>query len=263
MVAPLTLPDLFWAITAVLEIGLLALLVMRKLYTSRPAFFIYVVAAVMESGFVAYLYFYHGRHSAATYYAAWAAQGAVVCFRWLAIIEIAKNAFAPYPGIWALVGRLLFFLSVCVFIYSVATTGNEPRIKVLTADRAVELCAAVFIVALFIFLRYYRVPIDPLDRFLAIGFCLYSCFGVVNDSLFQHWHLKTGPLWDYLGQLTFLASLMLWLGAVKKHSPKRETVPQPVLTPEMYGELSQKLNSRLHGLNHRLDQLFRSGDSRL
>jgi len=103
---------------------------------------------------------------------------------------------------------------------------------------------------------------SQMDRMLAIGFCLYSCFFVINDSIYQAWIRTAGPLWNYLESVTYLATLLLWIGAVLRHSESRIAASAPSLTLEDYLELSGKLNSRLHVLNNRLDKLFHSGDSR-
>jgi hypothetical protein len=132
----------------------------------------------------------------------------------------------------------------------------------LNAARSAELCIASFIVGMFLFVRYYRIPLANLERMLAIGFCLYSCFFVINNTIYEKWLRSAGSFWNHLDMFTYFASLLLWIGAVRQYSEARnEATPAP-LTPELYGALSQKLNSRLHLLNNRLDHLFRSGGSR-
>jgi hypothetical protein len=103
---------------------------------------------------------------------------------------------------------------------------------------------------------------DHLDRSLCLGFCLYSCFCVINDSIYDKWLLGYLNLWSFLGALTFLASLLLWLEAARAYS---ETAPAqvPVIVPkELYGKLSSELNIRLRLLNEHLNQLLHSGAQR-
>jgi len=132
----------------------------------------------------------------------------------------------------------------------------------LNVDRGVELAIAAVIVTLLLFARYYGLPADNLDRSLCIGFCLYSCFFVINDSLFEKWVNAYLSLWKFLDILTFLASLLLWLGAARAYS---ETAParDPVVVPkELHGKLSSELNVRLRLLNEHLNQLLSSGGQR-
>jgi hypothetical protein len=133
---------------------------------------------------------------------------------------------------------------------------------VLAADRAVEFSLGSFIVGMFLFARYYRLAIANLERRLAVGFCLYSAFYVINDSLYENWRSSLGGLWNFLDILTFLASLLLWITAARSVTESREEEAQVALSPEVYERLSQELSSRLQFLDDRLNSLLRSGDSR-
>jgi hypothetical protein len=97
---------------------------------------------------------------------------------------------------------------------------------------------------------------------LAIGFCLYSCFFVINDSIYETVRVAFGALWNYLDMPTFTATLLLWISAVYRSAEVQDLAPSSALAPELYTDLSRKLNSRLLLLNHRLNHLFRSEDSR-
>jgi hypothetical protein len=261
MTAALILRNLSWALSTLVELVLLYFLVRRQVYRSHPAFFSYILIAVLQSAVIAVSYRVFGPGSAASYNIGWGSQAVVICSRWLAITEVAKKALGEFSGIWTMVGRILFVMGLGVLVYALVSGRDQWTLSVLTADRAVEMCIASFIVAMFVFVKYYRVQMSQMDRMLAIGFCLYSCFFVINDSIYQAWIRTAGPLWNYLETLTYLASLLLWMGAVARYSESRVAASAPPLTPEHYLELSEKLNSRLHVLNNRLDNLFRSGDS--
>lgn len=256
------LRDLAWTLTTLLEGMLLVLLVRRKLYRSHPAFSLYILTALLQSIMVASAYKFLGPQSLASWNIAWGSQGAVMCARWLAVAEIARKALAAYAGIWGMANRILFLLGVCVIIYSLVLADRGWAVMVLTADRSLELCIASFIVCMFLFVRYYRLPMADIERLLAVGFCMYSCFHVINDSIYESWRSSLRGLWNYLDILTFLASLLLWIGAIHKATEPQRALAQPSLSPEQYAALSQKLNSRLHLLNRRLNHLFHSEDSR-
>jgi len=258
--APLVLRNLSWALTTLLEIILLWYLVRKKLHRTHPAFFLYVLMAVAQSAIVALTYRLLEPRSPTAFGVAWATQAVVVFVRWLAVMEIAKKALAAYTGIWAMASRILIGIGVCALVYAVAAARLHWYLAVLNADRAVELCTAGFIVGMFLFVRYYGITMPPFDRMLAIGFCLYSRFEVINDSLYENWVYAAGALWSYLDLITYMASLILWIMAARNYSEATNTMTQPELLPEHYAELSQKLNSRLLVLNHRLDHLFRSED---
>jgi hypothetical protein len=262
MVQFLNVRDLAWTLTTLLEMVLLVYLLRRRLYASHPAFFIYVLATILQSIAVALLYRYLGSQSLTSWNIAWAGQAVVICARWFAVTEIARKALAEYTGIWGMASRMLFLLGFGVLVYSVASSDKRWTLAVLNADRSVELCIASFIVCMFLFVRYYRLPMSNLERLLAIGFCLYSCSYVINDSIYERWRSSLGGLWNYLDSLTFLASLLLWIGATRGAAEAQTSTVQASLSPEQYGELSRRLNSRLHLLNSRLNHLLRYEDPR-
>jgi len=262
MDVPLILRNLAWAFSTLLETILLFFLVRRKLFRTQTAFFIYILAVILQGLLAAFANLHWGTHSMQAWVVYWVAQIAVICGRWFAVMGIARGVLSTYTGIWSLASRILFLLAVSVLIYSFAFSQYHWTLMVLNADRAVELCIATFIVGMFVFVRYYRVPMANLERMLAIGFCLYSCSWVINDSIYEKWPKSAWDLFYYVNAFAFLASLLLWIGAVRRPVEAWTTETREPLSPEMYGELSQQLNSRLHMLNHRLDHLFHSADSR-
>jgi hypothetical protein len=263
MTALLLLRNVYWTITVGLEVLLLVYFLRQKRYLGHPAFFCYIALIIFQSGVLAAAFHYLGENSKPTYWIGWASQGVVICARWLAVIEIAKRTLAKYSGIWALVTRIFLVVSVGVLVYAVLSSGSAWNRAILNADRALELCIATFIVCMFLFVRYYRVDMDRFETVLAVGFCLYSCSQVINDSIFEGRPNGGGLLWTYLHTLAFLASLLLWLGAVRTSSAASHMAHEKTVEAESYEELSQKLNSRLHLLNNRLNRLFRSEDSHL
>jgi hypothetical protein len=262
MVELLTVGNLSWSFTTLLELILLYYLVHRKLYRSHFSFFAYVVAVILQSAVVALAYAHFGFRSVASYNIAWSTQAVVLCLRWLAAVDIARKALAAFAGIWEFAVRILFVVTAFVLVYAVWSSHDRWNLAILTADRAEELCIASFIVFFLLFVRYYRVPIPTLERMLAIGFCLYSCFSVINMSVYERFRLPYTSLWNYLNGLAFMASLLLWISAARRHSESPVPAVPPVLTVEHYARLSADLNTRLQLLNHRLDHLFRSEDSR-
>jgi hypothetical protein len=251
-----------WILTTVLEVVLLFDLVRQGLYQTHAAFLLYIVAAVLQSAVVGLAYRYWGPQSTQSWKVAWGSQGVVVCTRWLAVMEIARRVLANYGGIWGMAKRILIVLSLCALVYAIAASESQFNRMVLSVDRAVGLCMATFIVSMLLFARYYRLPMTKLDRILTIGFCLYSCCCVINDSIDEIWHSPFGGFWNHLEIVTFFASLVLWISAARKSSESQRVGAEVAISPETYGKLSQELNSRLCLLNHRLSHLLRSEDSK-
>jgi hypothetical protein len=261
MVQSSTIEHLAWIPFSLLEAILLFYLFKRKFHRIHPAFCTYITAVLCQGLLGAFATSYWGERSRQEWLVYWTAQIVVISARWLAIMEIARKVFAEYRGIQRVVKHMIIAAGACVIAYSFAFSQYHWTGMVLNADRAIELFIATFLVCMFAFARYYRLPVLNLERQLAIGFCLYSCTWVINDSIFEN---KPGAMWDfyyYVNVLAYLASLLLWIGAVRAPVEARSLRAEMQLSPEMYGQLSEQLNSRLNLLNHRLDHLFRSGDS--
>ena len=258
MIEPANLLNLAWVLTTLLEGILLILIVRRRLSYSHPAFSLYIVAVILQSGAAAGSSWYWGPQSIQNFDVGWGCQALVVCARWLAVAEITRKILAGHSGIWRMASQILFFLSVIVLIYSIAVSTNRWDLVVLNADRAVELCIAAFVVVMLLFARYYRLAMGNLERQLAIGFCLYSCSWVINVSLFQSWRETMGQWWNFFGVLSYFATLAIWIDAARKAVRIRAPVLPAVLSLETYRNLARQLDTRLDALNRRLNQLFRS-----
>ena len=262
MVGPRELRDYAWGLTTILEVVLFACIVVRRVYRSHPAFSAYILVALLQGVVVAWSLRRWGVQSIQYFNFGWGAQAAVVCARWFAVAEIARRVLAAYSGIRKMAVSILFVLGLSVLVYSIAMSKNQWNQVVLNADRAVELCIATFIVALLVFARYYRLEMTNLERQLAIGFCLFSCSWVVGNSVYQIAQNPSGPWWEFFEIFAFLASLLIWINAVRKPVEVRQVAGARVLTLDQYGQLIQQLNARLDVLNSRLNRLFRSEDSR-
>jgi hypothetical protein len=258
MIEPTNLLNLAWALTTLLEGILLVLIVRRRLSYSHPAFSLYIVAVILQSGAVAWSSWNWGPRSIQHFNIVWGSQALVVCARWLAITEITRKILAGYSGIWRMASRILFFLGAIVLIYSIAVSTNRWELMVLNADRAVELCIAAFVVGMLLFARYYRLAMGNLERQLTIGFCLYSCSWVINVSIFQSWRDSMGLWWDFFGVLSYFATLAIWIDGARKTVTIRAPVVPSMLSRDTYRKLVQQLNTRLDALNRRLSHLFRS-----
>jgi hypothetical protein len=252
-----------WALTTLLEITLLILLVRRKLTHTHLPLCIYVIATIIQSGITAVVYWRFGPNSVPSFNFAWGTQAVVISARWFAVIDIARKASSGFSGIWELAVRVLFVVTAVALIYSIWSSNDRWNLAVLTADRAEEFCIATFLVFLLLLVRYYRIPLNNLERMLAIGFGLYSCFKVITYTIYERFRLPFADVWNYVTMVTFIASVLLWIGAVAKYAESPAASVEPALTPEHYLELSQRLNARLLLLNNRLEHLFRSGGSRL
>ena len=262
MAEALFLRDLFWALTTLSEVVLVGYLLRRGLHHSHWVFLLYILTAIGQSVSLFVVYRRWGFDSFIAWKFAWASQAVVVGARWSAVISIARDLLSAYRGIWALAKRILASVSVSVLAYALLFSKGRWYQIVMNAERATELSIASFVVALFLFARYYALPEKPLQRALAIGFGLYSCFCVINFSLFKEWLASYTSLWNFLDVVTFLASVLLWINAVRVYAPPKAVQEHFLVPQETYSRVSAELNLRLRLLNEQLDHLLRSGDQR-
>jgi hypothetical protein len=243
-----------WALCVVFEVCLVAILFYRRNDRRFPGFTAYIAAALVGSvsAFVAYKHW--GYKSKLAYEVSWSLQAAVTVLRTLAVMELCRHVLARYRGIWLLISRLLAATFVMVAIAAAAIGGRSAGQRVLSADRAANLALAVAIVGLFVFARYYQVqPREPM-RSMAVGFFLYSCFVVLNNTILATVFDRFAPFWNFLSMLAFLSSLLVWCWALRR--PFAETASAPNMLPAgIYQAFSPEVNLRLRRLNERLRQL--------
>ena len=260
MVEPLQLQTATWALTTALELALFVLFVRRKLGRNYPAFFAYLVSVILQSLTVAALYRTPNLTKLTIWLIAWGTQGVVVLMRSLAIVELTRSVLRRYIGIWALARRLLVSVAVAVLAYDLALSKGDWQWLILNGIRGLELAMAAVIVTMLLFARYYRVPVNQLQRALAVGLCLYSAFYVINYSVLERIVQQYAVLWNFLGMFAFIASLLVWTSAASRFVKSEEAVVPLAIPAELYGKLSSEVNSRLILLNRHLIQFLHVED---
>jgi hypothetical protein len=245
-----------WALNSAGDIVLLTLLVVRKNYRSYPAFSLYLLVDLTMGATVLFVYHLWGFDSATAYRVAWGAQGMVLFARALAVAEVCRHLLSRYRGVWALAWRILLLCVAVVLSYSILAARRDWRLALLTADRGLELSIATVIVVLLLFARYYDVKVEPAVRSLAIGFCLYSCFVVLNNTVLERWLHDYSALWNLLGMLAFLASLSVWTSALRPSRSQSQT--KEILLPSgIYQAIVPEINLRLRLFNEQLSQFWK------
>jgi hypothetical protein len=240
---------------------LVLLLAVRKNYRAYPAFSLYVLLNLI-AGILAFLVYRRlGFSSNASWRIGWGMETLVLCARGLAVLEVCKHLLSHYRGVWALAWRVLLGCASLVLLYAGLAARHRLGFLLPKAARALELAIAVVIVAVFVFLRYYGVEAKQEDRSLAIGFCLYSCFSVLNNTVLERLLESYVPLWNFLGMVAFLGSMLVWTWALRR--PQTEGSPKETLLPSgVYQTLAPQFNLRLRLLNEQLAQFWKTEATR-
>lgn len=247
--------EALWAANVAVGVALLILLAVRGHTRAYPAFALYMVAIVSQAALLFITYRRWGFSSLTAWRIAWGMQGAVICLRVLAVAEVSRHLLACYRGIWAFALRTLLACVALTVFYSLATAKHKWELAVHTAGRGLDLAIAVAIVVLLSFVRYYEVKTSLAPRSLVLGFCLYSCFSALNNTFLERYLYNYAALWNLLGMLAFLASLLLWTWAF--HKPQIEARTEQTLLPaDVYQTVAPQINRRLRLVNEQLGQFW-------
>ena len=250
-----TFERILWGFTIFLDGGLLVLLLYRKNHRVFPLFFVYVLFDFLQSFVLIGSYHIWGFNTPASRRIAYCTQGLVIAARALAVAQLCQRVLAKYRGVWALATRLLLGTAAIVLLYSWAVARGSWQFAVLNSYRGLELSMASVIVIFFLFIRYYQVAIEPAVRTLAIGFFLLSCFSVLNDTILERLMYDYSTLWNLLGTLAFLASMLLWTWGLRER--QLATTLEPEMLPGgIYYEVAPEINDRLRALNEHLGHFW-------
>src|SRR5260370_32158062 len=252
---------MMWAVNTATGVLVLVLLLVRKNYRAYPAFTFYILVNLAQAILLFMAYRRWGFSSRPSWLFAWGTQIVVACARALAVAEVGGHFLSRYPGIWAPARRLFLWCAGLVLLYSGLAVRHQLELALPSADRGLELAIAAVVVVLFVFARYYDLRPKSTDRSRAIGFCLYSCFRVLNDTISDRYLYGYAKLWSLLGMLAFFASLFLWCWALRKSHTEAATAeyllpagPDQILTPQS--------NLRLRSLNEQLSKICQTEGTR-
>jgi hypothetical protein len=246
-----------WAVNTATGAALLLLLGVRKNYRVYRAFTFYIFVNVAFATSLFIVYRFWRLSPTVSWRVGWSMQGVTVCARAWAVTEICRRFLSRYPGIWTLAQRVLLGCAGLVLLYSGVAVRHQWKLALPTVDRALELAIAAVIVVLFLFARYYSLRPEHTDRSLALGFCLYSCFRVLNDTVSDRYLYEYAKLWTLLEMLAFFASLLLWIWALRRPLPEL-AAEENLLPPGVYQSFAPQINLRLQLLNDQLGKILNS-----
>jgi hypothetical protein len=249
------LQQALWAANILAAVVLFLLVVSRRNYRAFPAFTLYLLTNTTLSIWVFLTYKHWGFTSAFFWWFAWSMQVVTLGARALAVGELCKRLLARYKGIWNLAWRILLVCAAGVLIYSWVATKYQWKLALVRAQRGLELAIAAVIVGIFVFMRHYGVEARASDRLMGVGYCLYSCFRAVNNTILERYLDKYVPLWNFLEMVTFLGCLLLWSWAMRERLPEKADEVE-LLAEGAYGTLTQEINVRLQSLNENLKRLW-------
>jgi len=244
-----------WGLATVLTLFLLGQIVVFEQYRSHPLFTLYLTVNLLQTVVGAILYQRYGFNSSVTYVFVWTTQGIVVVARALVVGEVCHQILAKFIGIWAMAVRILSLCAFGALVLALYFGRRDYHVGIFALEIALEASMAIFIAGLFVFVRYYRVPLNRSAGLLAFGLGLLSCFKILNDVVFERFLKITGSSWNYASSAAFLGILAVWIWALRELVPA--TTPEPKLAAShVYASMMPSVNRQLAQLNEQLTQLW-------
>lgn len=248
-----------WLASAVLQVGILALIVFHHHYRSLPRFAWFIALNLAQAIILFVVYSRYGFNSEMAFRVFWATQVITMVAQTLASIELLHRALQDYPGIWELAWRLILVALLGVLAYSWATATPGGDWGLWAADRGFNLTFAIAIILCLLLVRHYTISIDPVYKAILGGFCFNSCGAIIADTLLRaqiQLHFPAyAEVWNEMEMLIFFVVLVVWVVALRH--PVRVLASPGTTGAVPYEEFAPQINARLRELNDTLRKFFR------
>lgn len=244
-----------WGSATLLTLAVLTVLILSHRFLEYKFFVGYLLVNLLQTAIGIAAYRGYGFEHTLSYVVGWTTQGAVVLVRALAVTQICYLILGKYKGIWALAARILGLAGGIVFLSAIYFGRSDYFRGIITLEVSLEACIATGVVGLFLFARYYHVPVEPVAGLLGLGLGLLSCFKILNDLILERFAHIYGFAWNNASSAIFVFALGIWVWAVAK--PIAVAIPEPkLLTPQLYAQAMPQVNERLASLNEQLTRLL-------
>jgi hypothetical protein len=225
-----------WFAHPVLQAGVAAMMLRRKLHRAFPAFFTYVVFQILV--FALTFPFREERFYTIFYYLYWATNAVSVVLGFRVIHEIFLDVFRPYHTLRDL-GSVLFkwaglvMLMVAGVVAASAHGGADSwplPTAILTLERSVRVAQCGLILFLLVFSRYLGTNWQQRSFGIALGFGFFAWVELALVALQKYFHDSTVSV---VNMTVYNLTILIWLGYVFLKSPAREQAA-PMLRPQRW-----------------------------
>jgi hypothetical protein len=255
------------------ETALCVFVFARHLQKRLPYFTAYTATMLVCSLALSFIFWHFGFRSVTSYYADWVALAVSVLARSACIVELCRYALRAYRGIWALAWRILGLLTVSLCVHAALDARGQPNWIAtygLTLERDIAVSSAVILIVLFLISDYYRIPLESLQKWIALGICFFCVIEFVNNTVLRDLFIKymipwsamkdqvdrVNEVWNTVYVSSSLVTLGIWCFMLRKPLP--EPSRAPVLLPtDFYKDLSPAVNLRLRAFNDRLQEMLK------
>jgi len=260
LAAPLpTLVETIWGASFIVELALCGILIAFGHFRKLPFFTAYACLNLCQGVLLYLIYRSYGEFSHTAYLAGWWSEAITLLARLFATVEILHLVLISYRGIWGLAWRLLAGTSTVLLVCVAMASWGNPAHALMSADRGYHLIFAAALISCLALIRYYFIRVDYTYKVLLVGFCLYSCFRILLDTvlfglLYQE-HSPYAAVWQILTVSPYMIVLLVWGAALIRPLPKmREHQDLPT---SIYGRISPEINLQLQAINRQLMNFFK------
>lgn len=254
-----TFLKIIWLASAVLQLAILVLVVVRRNYRAVPTFTWYIGLNLAQAFIMLGVYSHFGFRSEQAYHTYWALEVIIMVVQTLASTELLHRALQDYPGIWELTWRVILVAVIATIGVAWATANSNDQWGLMAAHRGYHSIFAVAFVLCLLLIQRYAISIDMVFKILVGGFCLYSCGTIFADTLLKLQYVKQSKayaeVWNYSELLLFVVVLVVWIVALRH--PVRVRAQQPnFVGGAAYEVMAPQVNAQLRAINDSLRKFF-------
>ena len=225
---------LSWVAGPALEIGLLALMVRRRLHSVFPRFFSYIIFQILKSAILFLTYHYYEQGYFEAY---WTGNAISVILAVAVMDEILQHVFKEYGGAqnlgsvifrWAC-GLLLLLAIVTAFT---SEQGSADRVVavVLTFDRSIRVMQCGLFCLLMILCRLLKNCWRQQVFGIALGFGVFASIELILVSAAMRYGGSVGATISLAKSAAYDAVIILWIGYLRQQA---HSIPAVELAPRL------------------------------
>jgi hypothetical protein len=232
--------DALWFAHPILQAGVAAAMLRRKINRTFPAFFTYVVFQILV--FALTYPFRDERFYTIFYYSYWITTAVSVVLGFRVIHEIFLDVFRPYHTLrdlgsvlfkWAGLVMLMVAGVVAASVHGGSDTPWSTGILILVRSVRVVQCGLVLF--LLVFSRYLGTSWRQKSFGVALGFGLFAWVELSLVAMQNFFHAMTV---SFVNMIAYNLTILIWFGYMVVKSPARDQAAQ-MLRPQRW---EQSLN---------------------
>jgi hypothetical protein len=220
------LENMLWIATPLLQLGVAAVMLWRRMQKVFPVFFTYIIAQI---GIFAIIYPIRlSGHYSAYFYAYWVCAGMSLILGFMVIHEIFLDIFRPFHTLkdlgsilfkWA--GLVMLLMAGVVAAASPASSQGPLVQAILTVQRCVRIIQCGLVLFLLIFSKYLGVSWRHRSFGIAMGFGTFAIIEQLAVALRASSYVREDTL-NLVIMFTYNLGMVIWMGYMAAKQMARE-----------------------------------------